>query len=152
MILGMVSFMKKRQQENLIKNGGSGGSRTRVFKAIGSNILQAQSVLYILCLAGYRQTAYTKFGGTLFILDSSPSQFFCSLSTPQLLNEHPEQDGAELCCQQEGFFLHVTKLSENLVSFSYRRSHLHVNVIVGIYVFLIDVLRGQPSSSACNLA
>ena len=27
---------------------------------------------YILCLAGYRQTAYTKVGDTLFILDISP--------------------------------------------------------------------------------
>ena len=31
---------------------------------------------YILCLAGYRRTAYTKFGGTLFILDSSPFLVF----------------------------------------------------------------------------
>jgi len=31
---------------------------------------------YILCLAGYRQTAYTKVGDTLFILDISPSLVF----------------------------------------------------------------------------
>jgi len=62
--------------------------------------------------------------------------FFARCRRPISLTSIRSRTGQNLCCQLESFLFNVTKLSENLVSFSYRRSHLHVNIAIGIYMLM----------------
>ena len=105
---------------------------------------------YILCLACYRQTAYTKFARSMFILDRLVSpQFFARCRRPSPLTSIQSRTERNLSRCEDGHLLghsaaipfcgdrllstfNVTKLGENLVSFGYGRSHVHVNIIVGI--------------------
>ena len=72
--------------------------------------------------------------------------FFCSLSTPQLLNEHPEQDGQLTQLQQPLRPNQTQRESHQLRQAKEPYQHYwQLNT-------LIDDLRGLLSSSACNSA
>ena len=121
------------------KIGGGGGSRTHVFKTV-RQIYYKLSRYYVLALACYRQTAYSKLPKSWIILSLfDVTQFFARCRRPISLTSIQSRTWRDLCRQLESLLFNITEPSENLVSFSYWRSELHVNVIVGIYVFLMDI-------------
>ena len=88
---------------------------------------------------GWRYFIYTR-------LLTLPS-FFARYRRPISLASIQSRTGQNLCCQLESFLFNITKLSENLVSFGYGESHLHVNIIVGICFF--DGCLKRPTIILC---